>query len=244
MKTELDLNKLPKHIGLIIDGNGRWAKQRNKPRSYGHKVGAETLEKVVLKAKELGIKVVSIYAFSTENWKRPKEEVDYLFNLFENAVKRRLKQGNFDDGICFKYMGDSSRLPKKFWKLAQELMDKTKNNTDFYVNVGINYGGRDELVRAVNKILDKNLKNITEQDLKNHLDTADLPDLEFVIRTSGEQRISNFMLFQIAYAELYFTKTYWPDFDENELIKALLDFQGRSRSYGAVTEDKKWVKDM
>lgn len=238
-KIDLDFNHIPKHIAFIIDGNGRWAKKRNMPRSYGHKIGLQTLEKTVKSARKLGVKIVSIFAFSTENWKRPTQEVDFLFGLFEKFATKILKQNNFDDGVCYRHMGDLTKLNEKLQTLANQIIEKSKHNKDFVVNVGINYGGRNELVRTYNKMVQKGLKNITVDDIQNNLDTSGLSDPEFLIRTSGEQRISNFMLFQMAYSELYFTPTYWPDFNENELIKALQDFQTRKRKYGGLTEDEK-----
>lgn len=242
-KIDLDFNHIPKHIAFIIDGNGRWAKKRNMPRSYGHKVGLDMLEKAVKSARKLGVKIVSIFVFSTENWKRPKEEVDYLFGLFEKSVQKILKKNNFDNGVCYRHMGDLSKLSENMQNLTKQIIEKSKHNQDFIVNVGLNYGGRDELVRTYNKMANKGLKDITIKDIEENLDTNGLPDPEFVIRTSGEQRISNFMLFQMAYSELYFTPTYWPDFDEKELIKALQDFQTRKRKFGGLTEDKKWKKE-
>ncbi len=235
---ELDLNNIPKHIAFIIDGNGRWAKKQGKPRTFGHKKGADAVEKSVQAARKFGVKVVSIFAFSTENWKRPKEEVSIIFKIFEHGVKKILKSKNFN-GICYRHLGKKEGLPETFRKLVVELEEKTKNNNDFFVNVAINYGGRDEIVRAINKIIESGKQKITIEDLHNELDTKGLPDPDFVIRTSGEERISNFMLFQIAYSELYFPKTYWPDFDEEEVKKALIEYQGRKRRYGGLPSAKK-----
>lgn len=234
----LELKKVPKHIAFIIDGNGRWAKSKNKPRSYGHKIGVETVKKIVKASREFGIKVVSIFAFSTENWNRPKTEVDYLFKLFLQNAKQILKKTDFE-GVRYNLMGDIKGLPKELQDVALQIMKKTKDNSDFVVNIGINYGGRDELRRSYEKLIKQNKKQISVQDIKDNLDTNFLIDPELVVRTGGEMRISNFMLFQMAYAELYFTKTYWPAFDENELLKALYDFQSRERRFGAITEDKK-----
>ena len=238
MNNHLELVKIPKHIAFIIDGNGRWAKQRNKPRSYGHKVGVDTLKIVLKSARQLGIKAVSIFAFSTENWNRPKAEVDYLFKLFIKNAKQILNKKDFN-GVRYNLMGDMSKLPDEMIDLATEIMNKTKQNNDFVINIGINYGGRDEIVRAVNKCINQGKKTITINDIQQNLDTCFLADPELIIRTGGEQRISNFMLFQMAYSEFYFTKTFWPDFDEAELKKALLDFQSRDRRFGAILEEKK-----
>jgi undecaprenyl diphosphate synthase len=235
---ELDPNNIPKHIAFIIDGNGRWATARGKSRSYGHKMGVKALEQAIASARKLGVKIVSVYAFSTENWKRPKAEVDYLFSLFASSAKKILKKNNFNNGIRYQHMGDSSKLPEHLQDLAKQVIEKSAHNNDFVVNLGINYGGRDELVRAFNKMAQKGMTNISIADIQNHLDTNCLPDPELIIRTGGEQRISNFMLFQMAYSEFYFTKTYWPDFDEKELIKAFVDYQNRNRRFGGL-EDKK-----
>lgn len=230
--SQVSFSVLPKHIALIIDGNGRWAKEKNKSRSYGHKIGAETLEKVVTFAKEIGIKIVSIYAFSTENWKREKKEVEYLFSLFSKSCTRFLKEDKFDNGIRFLHMGKKEGLPKELADNLALLEEKTKHNSDFIINVGLNYGARDEILRAVNKAI-KNGKTLeSEKEFANLLDTHLLPDPELLIRTSGEQRLSNFMLYQLAYSEFYFPKTYWPDFKEEDLIEALKSFENRNRRHG------------
>lgn len=238
MDNNTKLIKIPTHIAFIIDGNGRWAKQKNKPRSYGHKVGVETVKKIVKQCKNIGIKTVSIFAFSTENWNRPQAEVNYLFKLFIQNAKQILKKKDFN-GVRYHLMGDISKLPEELVKVANEIMEKTKNNSDFVVNIGINYGGRDEIARAVNKCISNGIKNVTIEDIKNNLDTSFLDEPQLVVRTGGEQRISNFMLFQMAYSELYFTKTYWPDFDEEQLYKALEDFQSRERRFGSIKKEKK-----
>ena len=238
MNNHIELAKIPSHIAFIIDGNGRWAKERNKPRSYGHKVGVDTVKNIIKLSREMGVKIVSIFAFSTENWNRPQKEVDYLFKLFTSNAKHILKKKNFN-GIRYNLMGDTSKLPYDLIELSKNIMEKTKNNSDFIVNIGINYGGRDEIVRAVNKCIKAGKKQLTINDIKQNLDTYFFEDPQLIIRTGGEKRISNFMLFQMAYSELYFTKTYWPDFDENELRKAIFDFQSRERRFGAITEDNK-----
>lgn len=233
----MENDKLPKHVAFIIDGNGRWAQKRGFPRSYGHKKGTQTLKKIVLYAKKLGIKVISIFAFSTENWKRPKDEVEYLFKLFKEAAQDILNKNKFD-GICYRHMGDKNGLPKDFCELVVELEEKTKNNSDFIVNVGINYGGRDELLRTVNKILRSGKQQVSQEEFSGFLDTHGLCDPELIIRTSGEQRISNFMLYQMAYSEFYFPKVHWPDFNEKQFDKALENFTQRHRKFGGLTEDK------
>ena len=237
MNTQL-LAKIPTHIAFIIDGNGRWAKSKNKPRSFGHKVGVENLKQIIKLSKQLGVKTVSVFAFSTENWNRPQEEVDYLFKLFLSNAKQLLKKKDFE-GVRYHLMGDINKLPAQLVQLSQQIMQKTKDNKDFVLNIGINYGGRDEIVRSVNKCIKQGKKSVSIEDIKSNLDTNFIEDPQLVIRTGGEQRISNFMLFQMAYSELYFTKTYWPDFDEKEFMKALFDFQSRDRRFGAIVKEEK-----
>ncbi len=234
---EYKFKRLPKHIGYIVDGNGRWAKKRGMPRSFGHKVGLKTLKQAVINAFDLGIEVVSIFGFSTENWNRPKDELDCLFKLFEEF----LEKDNFDyngRGIKLNVMGDYTKFPKNLVEKVEGMLKQTKDNKKFVLNLGINYGGQDELVMAFNKLLNSGKKEITKKDIENNLYTAGLPMPDLVIRTSGEQRISNFMLWQMAYSELYFTKTYWPDFNKKQLIKALKNYQKRNRRFGAIKEGK------
>lgn len=231
------IKKIPNHIAFIIDGNGRWAKQQNKPRSFGHQKGVTVVKKIIKSCRKRGIKVVSIFAFSTENWNRPKTEVDFLFKLFLHNAKQIEKKSDFS-GVRYNFMGDLSKIPESLKLCLESIMQKTKNNCDFFVNIGINYGGRDEIVRSVNKLLSQGKRTIEIDDIKQNLDTSFLPDPELVVRSGGERRISNFMLFEMAYSELYFTNTYWPAFDENELTKALEDFSLRKRRFGAIVEEK------
>jgi len=230
------LEKIPSHVAFIIDGNGRWAKEQGKPRSYGHQKGVAVVKKIAKSCRKRGIKVVSIFAFSTENWNRPQKEVDFLFKLFLLNAKQIDKKKDFD-GVRYNFMGDLSKLPKKLSQILESIMQKTKDNTDFCVNIGINYGGRDEIVRAVNKLLQQGKKSVTIQDVKDNLDTSFLPDPELVVRSGGERRISNFMLWQIAYTEFYFPKTHWPAFTKRDLVKALKVYQKRNRRFGAIKED-------
>ena len=224
---------LPMHIGFIMDGNGRWAKKRLMPRSYGHREGVKNVLEIVEYAFDLGIKTVSLYAFSTENWSRPKEEVELLFDLirkyFKDNINKLLKEG-----VRLQIMGDISSLPADIFNDFSESLERTKNNDRHILNIGINYGGRVEIIRAVNNIIDDGIKNITEETFRKYLYTADISDPDFIIRTSGESRLSNFLLFQAAYSELYFTKTLWPDFHKKELDKALADYKSRNRRYGGV----------
>ncbi len=237
-KKEIDKNKLPTHIAFIMDGNGRWAKKRSMPRNYGHKVGVESLGTIIKHSLELGIKVVSFYAFSTENWNRPKEEVDEIFRLMAEAIEKK-QQWFVDNNVRFVTMGDLSRLDKNLQEMLECLKQTTKDNSSMTVNIAINYGGRDEIVRAVNKMLKEGIKSIDEKGFSSYLDTALLPDPDFVVRTSGELRLSNFMLYQNAYAEFYFPKTYWPDFREKEMDEAIIEFQHRERKFGSLKNSNK-----
>lgn len=232
-KKKLIDAKLPKHIAYIIDGNGRWAKKRGMPRSVGHKFGINTLKNCILDTFDLGIKIISVFGFSTENWNRPKEEIDYLFNLFRDFIKKDLKDID-DNKVKVRIMGDYAQLPPDLVEEINKAVEKTKNNNECILNLGINYGGRDEIITAVNKIIKDGAGKIEKEQFSNYLYTAGLPDPDFIIRTSGEQRISNFMLWQSAYSEFYFPKIYWPDFNKKQLIKSLLEYQKRNRRYGTI----------
>lgn len=233
INKHLDLNRLPQHIAIIMDGNGRWATRRGMPRNFGHKAGCENLKKIVEHIYDLGIKCATFFVFSTENWRRPKEEIDGIFNVVRDYIN--------DDGDDFVrrnskvvISGDYKKLPSDIVEAFDNLIEKTKNCKSFTLNLAVNYGARDELLRAFNLAREAGVELKTAQDLEQYLYTADLPDLDFVIRTSGEMRLSNFMLWQLGYSELYFTKTYWPSFTPKELQKALIDFQKRKRRFGAV----------
>lgn len=234
-KIELNLERLPIHTAFIIDGNGRWAKKRGLPRSAGHRAGIIAVEKIIKAALKLGLKQISFFCFSTENWNRPKEEIDTLFSLLKEYIEKDL---NYYEKHNIKFMssGNIEALPKNLVSSIKNIVEKTKNATGMIVNFCINYGGRSEILRAVNTILQQKKEQVDENEFKKYLFTAELMEPDLIIRTSGEMRISNFFLFQMAYSELYFTKTYWPDFDEKELTKALLDFQGRNRRFGSVKE--------
>lgn len=227
------MSRLPTHIAFIMDGNGRWATKRAMPRNYGHKVGVDSLGAVIRHALSLGIKVVSFYAFSTENWNRPQEEVDEIFRLMAEAIEKK-QQWFVDNNVKFTTMGDLSRLSKPLQESLCNFKEKTKDNSAMVVNIAINYGGRNEIVRAVNKMLEAGVKSVDEKSFSSYLDTASLPDPDLVVRTSGEQRLSNFMLYQNAYAEFYFPKTYWPDFREKEMDEAIIEYQSRNRKFGAI----------
>lgn len=230
--------KIPKHVAIILDGNGRWATRKGLPRTVGHKAGIEAVKRTVEAAKELNIEVLSFFAFSTENWKRDKSEIDAIFEMLRNYLKEN-EEEYLNKNIKLETMGDITKLPEDLWKKFEELKEKTKNNTGMIVNIGLNYGGRDELVRAFNLLSKEGVKEVKEEDIKKHLYTFNLPDPDFIIRTSGEQRLSNFMLFQCAYSELYFPKVLWPDFDKKHLVKALKAYSKRDRRFGAITKEKK-----
>ena len=230
---ELDETKLPQHVGIIMDGNGRWAKKRGLPRFFGHRAGVNTVKKIVETAAKIGVKCLSLYAFSTENWRRPKNEIQILFNLLRQFIKKEEKN-LIKNNIKLFISGDISKIDKKTAEALQNLISKLKNNTGLIVNLCFNYGGRQEIVSAVNKIISSGIKSVDEKKFEEFLYTKDLPELDLLIRTSGELRISNFMLWQVAYAELYFTKTLWPDFTPKEFVLAIKEFQLRERRFGAV----------
>ena len=224
--------KIPHHIGIIMDGNGRWAEARGKKRSYGHKHGSDNVDRIASYAFERGIKVVSLYAFSTENWQRPQEEVDELMRLLSVYFKR-FSSKLVKNKIKIKIMGDISALSLKLQEEISDILEKTKDYDGGVLCLGINYGGRQEVVNAVNTLINNN-QPITVENISNNLYTAELGEPDLIIRTGGEYRLSNFMLFQGAYSELYFTDVLWPDFDENELEKAIQSFNGRIRRFGKV----------
>lgn len=232
-----ELKKIPQHIGFIIDGNGRWAKERGWPRTKGHEHGIKNLDLVVKECfYQYGIPIVSIYGFSTENWNRPQKELDYLFKYFTNYLKVKDFLKKYPH-VRLNVMGDYTKFPTALVKNIENVIEATKNETQFILNLGINYSGQDELVRAVNLMLKDCLEPTVDRDtIQKYLYTAGQPLLDFVVRTSGEQRLSNFMLWQVSYAELYFPKTYWPAFGSDELKQALLEYQSRDRRFGAIKE--------
>lgn len=230
-KKKLSQN-IPTHIAFIMDGNRRWAARRGLNKMMGHKQGGVALKNIINEIVEIKeIKYASFFGFSTENWNREKKEIDYIFDVAYNLVEEN--KDNFEDkNIKFVAMGDLSRLPEKLKNILIEVMKKTKNNTRLVVNLAMNYGGRDDIVHAVNSLIEKGEKKITVENLKENLYSAPSPDIDLLVRTSGEMRVSNFMLFQMAYSELYFTKTCWPDFGKKELYKALEEFSKRNRRFG------------
>lgn len=223
---------LPRHIAFIMDGNGRWAKQRNLPRSEGHRAGVAALKKIVPACFDLGISYVSLYAFSTENWNRPKDEIDKLFGFLKSYFKTELPKF-IKQGVRINVMGDMDRLTPDLREITKEAMAKTAAFTDKAFNIGLNYGSRPEIIRAVNNIIAAGLTKVDEELFGRFLYTDGIPDPDLLVRTS-EKRLSNFMLYQCAYTELCFVDKYWPDFDKKALYEVLDDFATRQRRYGAI----------
>ncbi len=236
---EIDYNKLPQHIGIIMDGNGRWAKKRALPRSAGHSAGADTLKKIVTECNNIGIKYITVYAFSTENWSRPKEEVDFLMNLLLDYLKNAEKTLS-GENVVIRAIGSRKELTEEIQQQIIKTENFTKNNTGIIMNIALNYGGREEIIHAV-KELCKDCTNgflipddIDENMFKKKLYTSEQPDIDLLIRTSGEQRLSNFLLWQNSYSELWFTHKLWPDFNKKDLYRAIYDYQKRDRRFGGV----------
>lgn len=223
---------IPQSVAFIMDGNGRWARKRGLVRTAGHKAAVATIKNLINNCKSIGIKYITLYAFSTENWNRPKDEVDFIFDLFENALVDYTKD-MVDKGIRFNIIGDRSRFSDKLNRLIDDAINRTQDNSDIVVTFAVNYGGRSEIVQAVNKAVEQG-ESVTEQSFKDLLYTHDIPDPDLVVRTSGEKRISNFLLYQIAYSEFYFPKTYWPAFDRRALMKAIRAYSKRDRRYGGI----------
>lgn len=230
---------MPRHVAIILDGNGRWARGKGMPRNYGHVQGAKTVETICEDAYRMGIQYLTVYAFSTENWNRPQDEVDALMKLLRNYMKTCLKTAE-KNRMCVKVLGDKTRLDEDIRIRIQELEEATKHNDGLHFQIGINYGGRDEIVRASRKIATAvtegklRPEEITEKTVSDFLDTAGLPEPDLLIRTCNEQRISNFLLWQLAYTEFYFTPVLWPDFTKEELIKAVEAYNHRDRKYGGL----------
>lgn len=236
---KLDMNNLPLHIGIIMDGNGRWAKKRGLPRSAGHRMGAKVLEQITRDAGHLGIRYLTVYAFSTENWKRPQDEVDALMKLLSEYLDD-YKRLIGDEDIRVKIIGSYDKLSDEIIAKIKNIEENTKNNSAITLNIALNYGGRDELVGAVKKISAKvndgslSPDDITEELISDNLYTNYMPDPDFIIRPSGEYRLSNFLLWQSAYSEFWYSDILWPDFTKEDLIRAIIDYQNRNRRYGGV----------
>lgn len=234
---------MPRHVAIILDGNGRWAKAKGMPRNYGHAQGSKNVERICEEAYRMGIKYLTVYAFSTENWNRPKDEVNALMKLLRNYMKTCLKTAEKND-MKIRVIGDITRLDEDIRSRIQELEEATKNNGGLNFQIAINYGSRDEIKRAVRRIARDcrdgkiQAEEIDEELIERYLDTHDIPDPDLLIRTSGEQRLSNYLLWQLAYTEFYFTDVPWPDFTKEELIRAVEQYNSRDRRYGGVKEEQ------
>lgn len=238
-KIELKAELLPRHIGIIMDGNGRWAKKRGLPRHLGHNAGAENFKTITRYCNKIGIKCLTVYAFSTENWKRPKEEIDNLMSLFRDYLHDALE--NFrDENIVTRFIGDVSIFPQDIQDLISETEEESKDSTGMILNIAMNYGGRQEIVEATKSLMrkiqngEKDIDSITEDDITDNLYTKDYPEVDFIIRPSGEYRLSNFLLWQSAYSEFWYSDVLWPDFTTDKLDEALLDYANRNRRFGGV----------
>ncbi|MBE7017730.1 MAG: isoprenyl transferase [Ruminococcaceae bacterium] len=234
---EIDFGNLPRHIAIIMDGNGRWAKKRRMPRTAGHAVGAETFRKVATYCKDIGLDYLTVYAFSTENWKRPQDEVDAIMRLLEKYLLEAIEKMERDK-VKMKFFGDVSVLSPRLQELIANTEEISKRFEGCQVNICLNYGGRDELVRAMHRyaseVAEGRENNIDEAEVSDYLFSAGIPDPDLLIRPGGEYRMSNFLMWQSAYSELYFTDTLWPDFNEKEINRAIAEFQRRERRYGGV----------
>ncbi|MFH1283656.1 MAG: isoprenyl transferase [bacterium] len=231
--NSIDIKKLPKHVAIIMDGNGRWAHSRNLPRTFGHQAGTKAVRDVVEGCAQLGIEVLTLYAFSTENWSRPENEVSFLMKLLRVYLKKevsRLQKNN----IRLLSIGAIRKLAKDCQDVLLSTIDKTSENTGLKLVLALNYGSRDEIIQAIQGIVDSGEKKVTEKLLQSYLYTRNLPNPDLLIRTSGEMRISNFLLWQIAYSEIYFTPVLWPDFKKEQLYKAIIEYQSRNRRFGGI----------
>nr|WP_134700405.1 isoprenyl transferase [Ammoniphilus sp. YIM 78166] len=235
----LDLDNIPQHIAIIMDGNGRWAKKRGLPRVAGHRAGMKTVKEITRAADDIGVKALTLYAFSTENWKRPKDEVEYLMRLPQEYLLSELNE-LIEQNVQVRMLGNKDQLPDYTMNAVFEAQEKTKQNTGLVLNFALNYGSRDEMLHAIRCIAQEvkndnlDIQDISEQTMNQYLFTEGLPDPDLLIRTSGEVRLSNFMLWQLAYSELWFSEVYWPDFTREEFYQAIFEYQHRSRRYGGV----------
>lgn len=247
LKERIDLNRLPKHVAIIMDGNGRWAQQRGEMRVYGHEHGVASVRESAEAAAELGVKYLTLYAFSTENWNRPKEEVNALMSLLVRTIQDEKKTLN-DNKIRLRAIGDLESLDEECLKSLNQTMEETASNDRMELILALSYSARWEITRAAQKMVEDatagklNGKDVTDELFSSYLNTCDYPDPELLIRTSGEQRISNFLLWQIAYSELYFTSTLWPDFRKEDFYAAIVDYQQRERRFGKISEQINEVK--
>ncbi len=239
LSSEIDNKRIPEHVAIIMDGNGRWATKKGLPRSFGHNKGVTVLKEIIKVSKNLGCKVLTVYAFSTENWTRPSKEVDFLINLFEKVLKKEIDEIH-QESIKIKFIGDLTPFPESLKSILNSSEALTTNNKNFILNVCVNYGGRQEIVKVAKEIAQKSFSgeikpsDVDEELFNSELLTQGIKDPELLIRTSGEKRISNFLLWQLAYSEIYISEVFWPDFDEFEFLKAIIDYQSRNRRFGGI----------
>ena len=239
LSMRIDKQKIPEHVAIIMDGNGRWATKKGLPRSYGHKRGVSVLKEILKVSKKLGCKILTVYAFSTENWTRPTKEVKFLINLFSEVLKNEIEEIH-EESTKIKFIGDLSPFPETLKKIISSSESLTKNNNKFLLNVCVNYGGRQEIVKVAKELASKSssgeikASEVNEELFNSELLTRGIKDPELLIRTSGEKRISNFLLWQLAYSEIYISDVLWPEFNEYEFLKAIIDFQSRDRRFGGI----------
>ena len=239
LSKKIDKQKVPEHVAIIMDGNGRWATKKGLPRSYGHNKGVSVLKEIIKSSKKLGCKVLTVYAFSTENWTRPKKEVDFLINLFSEVLSNEIEEIH-EESTKIKFIGDLTPLPETLKKIISNSESLTTNNNKFLLNICINYGGRQEIVEVAKKLALKSSSGeikpseVNEELFNSELLTQGIKDPELLIRTSGEKRVSNFLLWQLAYSEIYISDVLWPDFNEFEFLKAIIDYQSRNRRFGGI----------
>ena len=239
LSKKIDKQKIPEHIAIIMDGNGRWATKKGLPRTYGHKRGVTVLKEILKASKKLGCKVLTVYAFSTENWTRPKKEVDFLINLFSEVLRNEIDEIH-EESTKIKFIGDLTPFPETLKKIISYSESLTKNNNNFSLNVCVNYGGRQEIVKVAKELAFKSSSGlikpneVNEELFNSELLTRGIKDPELLIRTSGEKRISNFLLWQLAYSEIYISDVLWPDFNKFEFLKAIIDYQSRNRRFGGI----------
>ena len=236
---KIDKKKIPEHIAIIMDGNGRWATKKGLPRTHGHKRGVTVLKQILKSSKKLGCKVLTVYAFSTENWTRPTKEVDFLINLFSEVLKNEIEE-IYEESTKIKFIGDLTPFPDTLKEIISSSESLTKNNNEFLLNVCVNYGGRQEIIKVAKELAIKSSSGeikpseVNEELFNSELLTRGIKDPELLIRTSGEKRISNFLLWQLAYSEIYISDVLWPDFNEFEFLKAIIDYQSRNRRFGGI----------
>jgi len=239
LSKRIDKHRVPEHVAIIMDGNGRWATKKGLPRSYGHKRGVNVLKEILNASKKLGCKVLTVYAFSTENWTRPTKEVDFLINLFSDVLRNEIEEIH-EESTKIKFIGDLTPFPETLKKIISDSEYLTKNNNKFLLNVCVNYGGRQEIVKVAKELAFKSFSGeikpneVNEELFNSELLTQGIKDPELLIRTSGEKRISNFLLWQLAYSEIYISDVLWPEFNEHEFLKAIIDYQSRNRRFGGI----------